>query len=422
MTIKVTREAVCLADDQLEPLELTVEFGAEATLENLTGRLAKSGFLHFSSTCHTLLGRSRQTPLFKIRSRWGSLAVEYLLAADTRLAVAVPDTAIDFRFERDPPLRPMQADLDRRRPAWLALSDLFLDTDVNLFRESNTRLLADSPYTLDELDAILREEVYPACSANLTLVAERAGGLRRRLAGTAHPARRPAAPALVAAVGTLPDAGLEHTRAAARRMAALAGGRGAAQTAVPRRLRSRSDRVNRFPGVAVSCRHEAVVFQDGPARLPCFELVRPVVVKAAARRRRRSWHRILERRGLLERRSQVRDELGGSILLRGAQADVFGPLRGQHEAPGIAEELSVLVGLLALDELGGDHLPGQRRAARRPPQEEQRPGRARGSSARPCVAPCPWHPGKCHPPRRAARGCRANRTRPRTPLPGPTRP
>ena len=54
---------------------------------------------------------------------------------------------------------------------WLALSDLFLDTEVNIWREANTRLLAASPYSLDELDAILREEVYPACSFNLSLVA-----------------------------------------------------------------------------------------------------------------------------------------------------------------------------------------------------------------------------------------------------------
>ena len=171
MTIHVTREAVCLADDQLEPLELTLEFGAEATLEDLTGRLTKSGFLHFSSTCHTLVGRSRQVPLFKISSRWGSLVAEYLVATDTRLADAVADATIDFSFERDPPLRPAGSDLARRRPVWLALSDLFLDTDVNLFRAGNVRTLAASAYSLDELDAILREEVYPACSANLTLVA-----------------------------------------------------------------------------------------------------------------------------------------------------------------------------------------------------------------------------------------------------------
>ena len=68
-------------------------------------------------------------------------------------------------------MTPAHADLARRRPVWLALSDLFLDTDVQLFRGLNTRLLAASPYSVDELDTILREEVYPACSFNLSLVA-----------------------------------------------------------------------------------------------------------------------------------------------------------------------------------------------------------------------------------------------------------
>ena len=171
MKIAVTREAVCLADDQLEPLVLALDLGAEATLEDFAGKLAKSGFLHFSSTCHTLVGRSGQRRLLKVHSRWGSLAVEYLAAADTKLVEAVVDAAIDFRFERAAVLPPARSDLARRRPVWLALSDLFLDTDVNLFREGNARTLAASPYTLDQIDAILREEVYPACSFNLSLVA-----------------------------------------------------------------------------------------------------------------------------------------------------------------------------------------------------------------------------------------------------------
>ena len=66
---------------------------------------------------------------------------------------------------------PAHADLAQRRPVWAALSDLFLDTDVHLFREYNAQILAASPYSLEELDAILREEVSPACAFNLSLVA-----------------------------------------------------------------------------------------------------------------------------------------------------------------------------------------------------------------------------------------------------------
>lgn len=61
----------------------------------------------------------------------------------------------------------------------------------------------------------------------------------------------------------------------------------------------------------------------------------------------------------------------GSVPLPRSQADVLGPLQGQDEAAGVAAELAELVNLLALDELGADHLPGQR-TRRRPPQEEQR--------------------------------------------------
>ena len=68
-------------------------------------------------------------------------------------------------------LPPVHDDLVRRRPVWLALSDLFLDTDVSLFRQGNARLLAACPYSLEELDAILTGEVYLACSLSLRGIA-----------------------------------------------------------------------------------------------------------------------------------------------------------------------------------------------------------------------------------------------------------
>ena len=112
MMITVTREAVCLADDQLEPMELALEFGADATVEDFAAKLAKSRFLHFSSTCRVLVGRSAKTPLLKIRSHRDSLAVEYLLAADTRLAAVADDAVIHFSFERTQPLRSAQEEPD----------------------------------------------------------------------------------------------------------------------------------------------------------------------------------------------------------------------------------------------------------------------------------------------------------------------
>ena len=100
MKIKITRQAVCLADDWMEPLELPLELPAEATLKALANEVAGSRFLHFSSTHHTLTGRVGEKPLLEIRSRWGSLSVGYLLAADTRLSALVAAGAeVRFSFE-----------------------------------------------------------------------------------------------------------------------------------------------------------------------------------------------------------------------------------------------------------------------------------------------------------------------------------
>jgi hypothetical protein len=59
-----------------------------------------------------------------------------------------------------------------RRPVWEALSELFLDTELSpAVRAGIVRTLAQSPYSLPELRAILREEVHPVCVANLLSVA-----------------------------------------------------------------------------------------------------------------------------------------------------------------------------------------------------------------------------------------------------------
>lgn len=60
---------------------------------------------------------------------------------------------------------------DPRVPIWRALSDLYLDTDVSLFYSHIAETLAASPFSLDELRAILIEDVHPALYANLLIVA-----------------------------------------------------------------------------------------------------------------------------------------------------------------------------------------------------------------------------------------------------------
>ena len=63
-------------------------------------------------------------------------------------------------------------DLANRRPVWEALSELLLDTEASSdVRAGLARTLAQSPYSVAELRAILFDEVYPVCIANLLSVA-----------------------------------------------------------------------------------------------------------------------------------------------------------------------------------------------------------------------------------------------------------
>jgi hypothetical protein len=64
-----------------------------------------------------------------------------------------------------------EEELCLRRPVWDALSSLFLDTDISILRDWRAEQLADSPYTLAQLEAILVDEVYPICRTNLLSIA-----------------------------------------------------------------------------------------------------------------------------------------------------------------------------------------------------------------------------------------------------------
>lgn len=59
------------------------------------------------------------------------------------------------------------SELEERRPVWDALSTMYLDTDVSRSREWRIKVLSASPYGLDELNVILRDEVHPICVPNL---------------------------------------------------------------------------------------------------------------------------------------------------------------------------------------------------------------------------------------------------------------
>ena len=59
--------------------------------------------------------------------------------------------------------------VETRKPVWIALSELFLDVDPSLAYDYIARTLAASPYTLNELYAILCDEVAPLLKSNLSL-------------------------------------------------------------------------------------------------------------------------------------------------------------------------------------------------------------------------------------------------------------
>ena len=87
-----------------------------------------------------------------------------------------------------------EAELPRRRPLWIALSDLWLDTELqDGDRDFIARTMLDSGYGRDALQRIMAEEVAPVVYRNLYsvagewtgfdpdwLCAEILAGLRRR--------------------------------------------------------------------------------------------------------------------------------------------------------------------------------------------------------------------------------------------------
>ena len=60
-----------------------------------------------------------------------------------------------------------KAEIIARTPVWIALSDLYLDTDISGEYSAVAFVCAQSPFSLDELREILVYEVNPVVSPNL---------------------------------------------------------------------------------------------------------------------------------------------------------------------------------------------------------------------------------------------------------------
>lgn len=61
--------------------------------------------------------------------------------------------------------------LEGREVVWIALSDLFLDTDVSMFYQDVIDTCAAAPFSMEALHHILMYEVAPICYSNLLNIA-----------------------------------------------------------------------------------------------------------------------------------------------------------------------------------------------------------------------------------------------------------
>ena len=65
-------------------------------------------------------------------------------------------------------MRPPHQDVERRRPVWGALSNLFLDSELDeKDRRNIAQTIVAAGYSPSEIQTILWEEVYPVAGANL---------------------------------------------------------------------------------------------------------------------------------------------------------------------------------------------------------------------------------------------------------------
>ena len=60
-----------------------------------------------------------------------------------------------------------ESDLENRLPVWDELQMIFMDGDPALSLRSMANACASSPYTIEEIEQILFNEVLPACRFNL---------------------------------------------------------------------------------------------------------------------------------------------------------------------------------------------------------------------------------------------------------------
>ncbi len=61
--------------------------------------------------------------------------------------------------------------IEQKKMVWVALADVFLDTDVSLTYDAISKQCALSCFSIEELEHMLKNEVAPICCDNLMCVA-----------------------------------------------------------------------------------------------------------------------------------------------------------------------------------------------------------------------------------------------------------
>ncbi|GLR25720.1 hypothetical protein [Limnobacter litoralis] len=99
MRIEITRQAVCAADDQTNPLEMYFEVDQNLTIQHLVNEIEAAKFLQFSSTHQSIVGHSGGVPIIKIHSPYhSSLGPEYLVPASIIASEIIQNGRVEFKF------------------------------------------------------------------------------------------------------------------------------------------------------------------------------------------------------------------------------------------------------------------------------------------------------------------------------------
>ena len=107
MKLKVTRQAVCAADDQLNDLEMAVGISGETTLAQCISRIQEAKFLQFSSTFSEATGFLDGQAVVRLCE---GRSAEYLVDPDSVISSDTAALSLSFRF---PPRSSRASPLDR---------------------------------------------------------------------------------------------------------------------------------------------------------------------------------------------------------------------------------------------------------------------------------------------------------------------